>query len=404
MTILSLSTEFPNPSEPGKGLFVRARLEALAARVSLFVVAPMAWMDYANPQGDLFASRRVPRRRDERGLYVLHPRWLYPPFGGWANAFFLAVRLLPTLACLRARRAFDVIDAHFAHPEGIAAALLGAILRVPVLVTIRGSELRYRRSPSKRFWISWALRRADRVIAVSDGLRQLAVDLGVNPRRVTTIPNGINAAVFRRRDRGAWRATHGIAIGDRVVLCAGDLAELKGHHRVIAAVKAMIDGGICARLVIAGGIGRSGRYAATLREQVVSHSLDDRVTFLGELTQDALAEWMSAADVFCLASASEGWPNVVNEALACGTPVVATDVGAVRQMVATDRLGLVVPVHDDTALVAALRSALMSSWDHEAIAVRGRARSWNQVADDVIVEMRAVVERAHVGRADTGRL
>ena len=79
-------------------------------------------------------------------------------------------------------------------------------------------------------------------------------------------------------------------------------------------------------------------------------------------------------------------------------------VGAVRQMVATDRLGLVVPVHDDTALVAALRSALMSSWDHEAIAVRGRARSWNQVADDVIVEMRAVVERAHVGRADTGRL
>ena len=115
MTILSLSTEFPNPSEPGKGLFVRARLEALAARVSLFVVAPMAWMDYANPQGDLFASRRVPRRRDERGLYVLHPRWLYPPFGGWANAFFLAVRLLPTLACLRARRAFDVIDAHFAH-------------------------------------------------------------------------------------------------------------------------------------------------------------------------------------------------------------------------------------------------------------------------------------------------
>jgi glycosyltransferase involved in cell wall biosynthesis len=399
MTILSLSSEFPNPSEPGKGLFVRARLEALAARVSLFVVAPVAWIDYANPQGDLFASSRVPRERHERGLHVLHPRWLYPPFGGWANAFFLAVRLLPTLARLRARRAFDVIDAHFAHPEGIAAVLVGAILRVPVLVTIRGSELRYRRSFAKRFWISWALRRADRVIAVSDGLRQLAVDFGVDPRRVSTISNGINATMFRRRDRDGWRATHGIPIGDRVVLCAGDLAELKGHHRVISAVKALIDRGVSARLFIAGGIGRSGRYAETLRLQVALHDLRDRVTLLGELTQDALAEWMSASDVFCLASASEGWPNVVNEALACGTPVVATDVGAVRQMVASDRLGRVVPVHDDTALVEALQSALMSSWDHDAIAACGRARSWSQVADDVVVEMRAVVERAQVGHA-----
>ena len=283
MTILSLSTEFPNPSEPGKGLFVRARLEAMARRTSLIVVAPVAWLDYANPQGDLLASLRVPRHRDEGRLRVRHPRWLYPPYGGWANAFFLAARLLPTLIYLRARSAFDVIDAHFAHPEGIAAVLLGSILRVPVFVTIRGSELRYRRSRIKRFWMSWALRRADRVIAVSNGLRRLAIDLGVDPGRVTTVPNGVDTAVFHRRDRGAFRAKHGLADRDRVVLCAGDLAELKGHHRVIAAVQAMSARGIDARLFIAGGAGRSGRYAETLRQQLAEERHPDTETVRGDL-------------------------------------------------------------------------------------------------------------------------
>ena len=132
-----------------------------------------------------------------------------------------------------------MIDAHFAHPEGIAAVLLGRFLRRPVLVTLRGVELRYVRQRSKRFWMSWALRRADRIIAVSEGLRKLAIDLGVDPRRVKTVPNGIDADVFFRRDRVQCRARHGIGPGERVILSAGDLAELKGHHRVIAAVKAL---------------------------------------------------------------------------------------------------------------------------------------------------------------------
>ena len=247
LRILSLSTEFPNPSEPGKGLFVRSRLDAVAARACVFVVAPIAWLDYANPQRNLFAAHRIPREREEGHIRVLHPRWLYPPYGGWANAFFLFARLLPALARLRTRLAFEVIDAHFAHPEGIAAVLLGRILDLPVLVTLRGSELRYRRQRSKRFWMSWALRRANCVIAVSDGLRELAIALGVDPRRVKTVPNGINADVFFRRDRRACRANHGIAAADRIILSAGDLAELKGHHRVIAAVKSLSMRAACAR-------------------------------------------------------------------------------------------------------------------------------------------------------------
>jgi glycosyltransferase involved in cell wall biosynthesis len=123
----------------------------------------------------------------------------------------------------------------------------------------------------------------------------------------------------------------------------------------------------------------------------VANGLVDQVTFCGEVTQDTLAELMSAADVFCLASSTEGWPNVVNEALACGTPVVATDVGAVRQMVVSDQYGSVVPVHDGAALADALCAALTGHWDHEAISAWGRSRSWSQVANDVLEQMRAVM-------------
>jgi PST family polysaccharide transporter len=395
--VLSLSTEFPNPLEPGKGLFVRSRLDAMASRTRLLVVSPVASLDYANPQRNLFAALGIPRQREDGRLQVLHPRWLYPPYGGWTNAFFLFARLLPLLARLRARRRFDAIDAHFAHPEGIAAVLLGLILDRPVLVTLRGSELRYYRQRSKRFWMSWALQRADRVIAVSDGLHKLAIDLGVDPRRVRTVPNGVSADVFFPRNRLACRARHGLAHDDRIILSAGDLAELKGHHRAIAAVKVLNDRGVRARLLIAGGVGRSGRHAEALRRQVTVHGLRDRVAFLGEVTQETLAELMSAADVFCLASSTEGWPNVVNEALACGTPVVATDVGAVRQMLVSDRYGYVVPVHDGAALAEALRAALTGQWDREAISARGRSRSWSHAAEDVLEEMQAVMaERARL--------
>src|SRR5260370_42476415 len=94
LKILSLSTEFPTPSEPGKGLFVHARLEAIARRSSLTVLAPVALLDYANPHNRLLGASGIPRRRTEGGIDVLHPRWLYPPYGGWLNAFFLFARLL----------------------------------------------------------------------------------------------------------------------------------------------------------------------------------------------------------------------------------------------------------------------------------------------------------------------
>jgi glycosyltransferase involved in cell wall biosynthesis len=222
----------------------------------------------------------------------------------------------------------------------------------------------------------------------------LAVELGADPAAVKTVPNGINNNIFFRRDRKACRRIHHIPKDALVVLSAGDMARIKGHHRVIEALRSLVDAGLPAYLLIAGGVGRSGQYAATLRTRVTELGLEDRVRFMGLAPQNALAELMSAADVFCLASASEGWPNVVNEALACGTPVVATDVGAVRQMLPSVRFGTVVPVDDTLSLGVALREALTRAWDHAAISSWGRSRSWDEVAKEVLAEAAQAV--AHV--------
>jgi len=234
--------------------------------------------------------------------------------------------------------------------------------------------------------MGWAVRHAHRVITVSEGLRALAIDLGADPSAVRTIPNGIKPEVFFRRDHEECRLLHQIPGNALAILSAGDLAEIKGHHRIIEAAGKLVAAGLPAYLVIAGGAGRSGQYAATLRALVTQHGLQDRVRFFGLASQETLAELMSAVDVFCLASSSEGWPNVVNEALACGTPVVATDVGAVPQMLPSDRFGTVVPVNDSAGLEEALRRALTRTWDHDAISNWGRSRSWDQVAREVLQE------------------
>lgn len=386
LKILSVSTEYPNPLEPGKGLFVRARLQGMAREADVTVLAPVALLDYANPEGNLLASFSIPLSRTDEKTRVWHMKWLYPPLGGWVNAIFLYLRLFWPVRRLHLQRSVDLIDAHFTHPEGIATALLGRTLGVPFMITMRGSELRYRHQKIKRFWMGWAIRRAARVITVSEGLRQLAIDLGADPTSVRTIPNGINKEIFFRRDRGESRRRHGIPEDALAVLAAGDLAQIKGHHLVIEAVGKLAAAGLPAYLVIAGGVGRSGQYAGTLRALVDQYGIADRVRFFGLARQETLAELMSAMDVFCLASASEGWPNVVNEALACGTPVVATDVGAVRQMIPSDRFGFVVPVNDVPRLEATLRDALSRDWDHTAISTWGRSRSWEHVAREVLQE------------------
>jgi len=391
--ILSLCCVFPNPAQPRQGIFVQRRLQALAELTDLMVVSPIAIVQYGNPRGERLHIGRagIPAKLQSGRFTTLYPRWFYPPFSGGLVPIWLFLRLVGTLVRIRKKFPFEIIDTHFGYPEGIAGALLSSSLGIPFTMTFRGNEPKHSVNRVGRFGMSWAVRRASRIFAVSERLRQFAIGLGARPDKVKTIPNGIDSAVFSPQDRTACRVKHGLAPDRPIVVSAGALVERKGHHRIIEALKSISARGSAVQLVIAGGPGPEGQYERKLRDLVLNLGLEHSVLFLGPVSAETMAEVMSAADVFCLASTNEGWPNVVHEALACGAPVVATDVGAVPDMLGDGKYGVIVPVSDQSGLESGLEEALGRKWDRQAISAWGRARSWEQVASEVFGEMQTVL-------------
>jgi glycosyltransferase involved in cell wall biosynthesis len=295
---------------------------------------------------------------------------------------------------LRKEFPFDLIDAHFGYPEGVAAARLAERFGCPFVVTLRGNETLHGAAGRKRGLMSAALRKAAAVIGVSRRLCAFAVELGVEPERTHVIPNGVDSRTFHPRDRASARAALGMAEDRLHIVSAGYLIERKGHHHIVKALPSLRAAGLHCELWIIGEGGKEGDFEEAIRGAVGEHGLGGCVHMVGAVAPEKLAEYLSAADVFCLASNREGWPNVVNEALACGTPVVATDVGGVPDMLPGSEYGVVVQPESSNALLAGLKTALTRRWDGEAIAAWGAVRSWKKVAEETLEVLLSATEGA----------
>lgn len=393
LRILSIATVFPSRDQPGLGMFVRSRLFEMSRVAELRVVAPCPLVGYHNPVKVYAGSGRLPLEEDYEGMRIYRPRWFYPPNGGIFSARCLALRLKPFLRKLRKEYPFDIIDTHFGYPDGIAASVLSEEFQVPYSITLRGNEIYF--STLKRF--NKALRRsmqqASCTIGVSDELRDLSISLGADARTARTIPNGIDVERFEHRDRQQIRERLGIK--RRLIFSVGELVPRKGHDLTIRALRRLRDEGHDVELRIAGNfMGGGTDVTESLHRLVGELGLENHVHFLGWVSPDQLVDWNNAADVFCLPTYTEGWPNAVQEALASGVPVVSTAVAAIPQMVPRDELGILVEPGDATALARALRTALAREWDRAAIAAWGQRRPWSKVGAEV-VEFLSEVAAAH---------
>jgi glycosyltransferase involved in cell wall biosynthesis len=148
--------------------------------------------------------------------------------------------------------------------------------------------------------------------------------------------------------------------------------------------------------VIVGGASPAGDMSMQLRDQVRRLGLDTRVHFTGPLPPERLCVPLSAADVFVLATRYEGWANVFLEAMACGLPVVTTNVGGNAEVVSSENLGMLVPFGDAPALIAAIRNALQVRWDREQILRYARDNTWDRRIDVLVAQFRELAARADV--------
>lgn len=382
--VVVLSSLFPSAVQPGAGLFVRERAFRLGQRMPLSVVAPTPWFPL---QAQLRrwrpgARAGAPAREIQSGFEVSFPRFLsLPLIGRRFDGLFMALGALPLLWRLRRQGRLDLIDAHFAYPDGRAATWLGRWLKVPVTITMRGTEVRHAGDRVLRRPLRRALTRADRVFSVSDSLRQVALSLGVAAERAMVVGNGVDLQRFYPLPRDEARRALGLPELAKVMITVGGLVERKGFHRVLEVLPALSRQFEPLHYLIVGGPSPEGDMSRALREQVQALGLFQQVHFAGAVSPDELRRWLSAADLFVLATRNEGWANVFLEAMACGLPVVTTDVGGNAEVVCSPELGRVVPFGDSAALRLAVAEALAATWDRDAIRAYAQANTWDRRID-----------------------
>jgi glycosyltransferase involved in cell wall biosynthesis len=385
--IVTFSGLFPNSAQPGAGLFVRERMFRVGANLPLTVVSPQPWFPL---QGLLRLFKpgfrpKAPRYERQAGIEVWLPRFLsMPGVLKRLDGVMMAMGALPRLWRLERAGRLDMIDAHFAYPDGYAAALLGRWLRVPVTITLRGTESRHAADAALAPRVRAALGRATRVFSVSESLRQVAISLGIDPAKVRVVGNGVDLDKFSPMPRDEARQRLGLAPGAPVLVSVGGLVERKGFHRVIELLPLLREQHPGLVYLVVGGPSPEGDMSAALENQVAQAGLRDAVRFLGALPPEQLRLPLSAADVFVLATRNEGWANVFLEAMACGLPVVTTDVGGNAEVVCAPELGTVVPFGDSQRLRQAIAEALARTWDPAAIRRYAEANTWDARVNELV--------------------
>lgn len=394
--VVVFATLFPNAGQPMAGLFIRERMFRVARVLPLTVVAPVPWFPF---QGLLRLWRPhfrppAPSIESQEGIEVRHPRFFSVPGAfKWLDGVFMALGCFPTMLRLKRSFAFNLIDAHFAYPDGYAATLLGRWLRVPVTITLRGTEVTHSRDARLRQRMVVALGRAKRIFSVSDSLKRHVASLGVASDNIVVIGNGVDTEKFHPVSRRAARDQLGLPQEAPVLISIGALVERKGFHRVIECLPALRQRFANLRYLVVGGGSPEGDWGPLLRERVVELGLQNCVLFLGALAPSALSVPLSAADVFVLATRNEGWANVLLEAMACGLPVVTTDVGGNAEVVANPGLGILAPFGDSHALAEGIGDALLRSWDRESIVAYAKANDWDRRVTMLTEEFAGIVAR-----------
>ena len=371
LRILTFSTLFPHGQAPGFGRFVADQSVQLARQpdCAVKVVAPL-------PRRPLLPRRfqplaDLPLEEEWEGMAVHRPRFTaLPRLGGWYHPKALVAAARPVLEAIRAGGFdFDVIDAEFFFPCGVAAVRLGEIFNRPVSIMARGSDIHYwGRHPAARRAMREAGAGAARLLAVSAAMRRDMIALGLAAEKIHVHHMGIDLSAFAPRPRAAEKEKWNVE--GPLLLSAGNLIALKGHDIMISALRFIPQ----AQLLIA----RDGPERAALEKHAARNAVAARVRFLGAVPHQQMPSLMAAADIMTLASEREGLATAWIESLACGTPIVAPRVGGIAEVITAPSAGRIATARSPQAMAQAIRMLLHQPPSQEDVRAHAQIFDWQR--------------------------
>jgi teichuronic acid biosynthesis glycosyltransferase TuaC len=388
LRVLTLASLFPDASRPTFGPFVERQTLGLAALpdVEVQVVAPIGVPPWPLSRLDRYAEfDAVPAFEVWKGVAVHRPRFVHlPGLGGRFDASVMARAITPLIGRIRQTFPFDLIDAEFFFPDGPAAVQLGAHFGVPVSIKARGADIHHwgATGPTAAQVID-AGRRADGLLAVSSALKDDMVSLGMPEERIRVHYTGVDLSLFTARDKAAAKAA--LAVAGPLVASVGALIPRKRQALVIEAL-ASVPG---ANLVLIG----KGEDRDRLEALAKARGVADRVRFTGAIPHAEIAQWLAAADVMALPSASEGLANAWVEALAAGTPIVICDIGGAREVLRDEAGGRIVAA-DPTAISNAIRALLNAGDQREACRKIASRFTWEANAAALSAHLSEIVRQS----------
>ncbi len=390
--LLTYTSLYPNSIQTRHGIFIENRTRQLIAsgKLTSRVLSPVPWFPL---KSELFGSYRefaqIPDKEQRFGIDITHPRYpLIPKIGMSLAPLLMAIATYRTARSLLREKPFQLIDAHYFYPDGVAAALLGKWLGCPVVISARGTDINlFPDYLLPRKMIVWAANNAGAIITVCQSLKDKLVDLGVSEQKITVLSNGVDAQLFQPGNKIALRKQHNI--NQPTLLFAGNLIPLKGVDLIIQALTALPD----YALIIIG----EGPEKNNLEQLATKLQVTDRITFIKNINQAQLVDYYTMADALLLPSSREGCPNVLLEALSCGTPVITTAVGGCPDIVADPVAGLLVDQRTPDALVSAIKHLFANMPTTQSIRNYAQRFSWTPIIKQQLEIYQSVINSHQPG-------
>lgn len=384
LNVLMLSTLFPDISRPNFGVFVERQARELASRAeaSVTVVAPVGLPMWPLSLAGRYAPlRALPRQERWRDLTVYRPTFpIIPKFGGRSNVAAMTRAILPLVKRLHAQRPFDVIDASFFFPDGPVAQRLSRALGIPYSIKARGADIHYWGTrKGTRAMVRRAADEAGGLLAVSGAMRRSMAAMGIDADKIRVHYTGVDLDHFEIADRAAAKAALGF--DGPVLLSVGALIPRKGQDLLVRALPLLPD----VTLLLAG----QGQYRRTLENLAEQLGVERRIGFLGSVPHHKLPRVFAAADAMALPSASEGLANAWVESLACGTPIVISDVGGARELLDRPEAGTIV-AREPEAIAGAVAAILADPPTPEAVRESALRFTWAANGDALLAHLREI--------------